>query len=201
MKGKLPPLSGGARTTPPLQTASQDRLLAPAPAAAPAPVAIPIAADPAQLVKGEPTSISKTELAPLNKIKIISEPAQSTSETLISDAPAPSPTAAEDEEDKEKAPPQDIEESMRNNFAAISERGETAKVSESERGPMWAPHDELFDLPDGSAWPDLAQSDAGVYDWVFDKGTVLTRCVTWNLMASPPPEHEVTSLNLIPKNR
>ena len=108
----------------------------------------------------------------------------------------------DDEEDQELVV-NDIEESRRQVAASISERGAASMARDNgdpSDKPKWPVNDELFELPDNSVWPNLTKNDSEVYGWVFNKGAMLTRLVTWNLMASPPPSPEVVSEDLIPKN-
>lgn len=177
---KLPPLSQPASSLPPLDKVKTDN-------------------------SGE------RETGPSKK-KIANDIATSPEENGVNcqaEAEAPSPAEeleqlSEPEDDEEEKPPeQDLEESMREVNAAIVEQAASAKVSASaeDAAPMWPAHDETFQLPNSAAWPDLTRSDADVYDWVHDNGAVLTRLVTWNLMASPPPPEDVINRDVIPRNR
>lgn len=108
-----------------------------------------------------------------------------------------------DDDENEKPASQDIEESMRDVTASIQEKAASQKVDHGDLSarPVWEDNEERFQLPDGGDWPDLNRSDADVFGWVQKSGIVLTRMVTWNLMASPPPEERVTREFLIPLNR
>lgn len=130
-------------------------------------------------------------------------PEASTPAAGMLEQPASSaPDAVAEDEDEKDTPGQlefDLEESRRDVNAAIVEKAASARMSSKE--PVWVSHDEIFVLPNGIKWPDLTKSDADVYDWVHTTGSVLTRMVTWNLMASPPPTEEAICMDVLPKNK
>ncbi len=103
------------------------------------------------------------------------------------------------DEDAEPLTHQDMEEARRELQSELAERA-SLKTASVKIVP-WPVVEDSFILPNALKWPHFESNDTDVLKWVFENSMVLTRLVTWNLEACPPPPVELVQNRLLPLNK